>query len=437
MSNNDLRIVVLGASGLIANTVAHALLDQGFFVTAVARQFSAAQKSRFGDCALQSEIVPLHDQRLLVAIDQADIVLNCVGVLQGGNEHAVHLEFVQEILARMTNTGKPQLLVHVSIPGEEETDATSFSKTKRLAEEVIRNSSIPYVILRPGFVIAQDAYGGSALVRSIASLPIGLPDEMAARPFQVTDIHDISKTVCMLAQKWTQGQRDWRGTWDVMAKEETDLRIVISGFRNRFGGPSQRLCIPNWSLSIGARLADWVAQLGWRPPIRSTALAELRRGVVGNPGPWIDATGIEPRDLSEIMKALPSTVQEAWFARLYLLKSVIVVVLCIFWILSGLIALFPAYDLATGILTDRGLPVWLAAAITIISSLMDITIGMLIAWRRTIRVGLYLGIGVSIFYMIGAAILTPEMWIEPLGALVKTGPAIILMLVALAIDKDR
>jgi len=33
--------------------------------------------------------------------------------------------------------------------------------------------------------------------------------------------------------------------------------------------------------------------------------------------------------------------------------------------------------------------------------------------------------------------LTPEMWIEPLGALVKTGPAIILMLVALAIDKDR
>ena len=260
---------------------------------------------------------------------------------------------------------------------------------------------------------------------------------MAARPFQVTDIHDISKTVCMLAQKWTQGQRDWRGTWDVMAKEETDLRIVISGFRNRFGGPSQRLCIPNWSLSIGARLADWVAQLGWRPPIRSTALAELRRGVVGNPGPWIDATGIEPRDLSEIMKALPSTVQEAWFARLYLLKSVIVVVLCIFWILSGLIALFPAYDLATGILTDRGLPVWLAAAITIISSLMDITIGMLIAWRRTIRVGLYLGFGVSIFYMSGAAFLTPEMWIEPLGALVKTGPAIILMLVALAIDKDR
>jgi hypothetical protein len=47
------------------------------------------------------------------------------------------------------------------------------------------------------------------------------------------------------------------------------------------------------------------------------------------------------------------------------------------------------------------------------------------------------GIGVSFFYMAGAAVITPEMWIEPLGALVKTVPAIVLMLVALAIMKDR
>ena len=47
------------------------------------------------------------------------------------------------------------------------------------------------------------------------------------------------------------------------------------------------------------------------------------------------------------------------------------------------------------------------------------------------------GIGVALFYMIGAAIMTPDLWIEPLGALVKTGPAIVLMLVALATLDDR
>jgi hypothetical protein len=32
---------------------------------------------------------------------------------------------------------------------------------------------------------------------------------------------------------------------------------------------------------------------------------------------------------------------------------------------------------------------------------------------------------------------TPDLWIKPLGALVKTGPAIVLMLVTLAVLKNR
>jgi hypothetical protein len=34
-------------------------------------------------------------------------------------------------------------------------------------------------------------------------------------------------------------------------------------------------------------------------------------------------------------------------------------------------------------------------------------------------------------------VLTPDLWIEPLGALVKTGPAIVLMLMALAMADSR
>lgn len=61
------------------------------------------------------------------------------------------------------------------------------------------------------------------------------------------------------------------------------------------------------------------------------------------------------------------------------------------------------------------------------------------AWHSVWDVleGLLAGIWVSLFYMLGAAVLTPDMWIEPLGALVKTGPAIVLMLVALAMLPDR
>jgi len=61
---------------------------------------------------------------------------------------------------------------------------------------------------------------------------------------------------------------------------------------------------------------------------------------------------------------------------------------------------------------------------------MDMSIGILIAFPpHTCAIGLIAGIVASLGYMVGAAILTPDLWIEPLGALVKTGPAIVLMLV--------
>jgi hypothetical protein len=50
---------------------------------------------------------------------------------------------------------------------------------------------------------------------------------------------------------------------------------------------------------------------------------------------------------------------------------------------------------------------------------------------RTRRIELLAGVAVLLFYMVGAAVMTLDLRFEPLGALVKTGPAIVLMSVAL------
>jgi hypothetical protein len=57
--------------------------------------------------------------------------------------------------------------------------------------------------------------------------------------------------------------------------------------------------------------------------------------------------------------------------------------------------------------------------------------------RRTCAIGLVAGIVVSLGYMAGTALFTPDLWLEPLGALVKTGPAIVLMLVTLLMLDSR
>jgi hypothetical protein len=170
--------------------------------------------------------------------------------------------------------------------------------------------------------------------------------------------------------------------------------------------------------------------------MRTTAIAELRRGVSGNPSAWIAATGIVPADLNKA-RPRPATIQDKWFARLFLIKALMIASLVAFWTVSGFIALFVSYDAAAGILRSHAFPPALAAPITVLTSLMDMGIGVLIAFRRTAGAGLIAGIVASLGYMLGAAILTPDLWIEPLGALVKTGPAIVLMLVALVTLDNR
>ena len=145
-------------------------------------------------------------------------------------------------------------------------------------------------------------------------------------------------------------------------------------------GPRPLLAVPGWLLGPGALLGDMVSWLGWKPPIRSTAIAEMRRGVCGDPKSWMAATGLTPLSAHAAVAATPATVQEKWFARLYLLKALALVTLVIFWCASGLIALTVAFGAARQILIDHGFSPALAQDITIATSMLDISIGLMIAY---------------------------------------------------------
>tara|TARA_R110000787_G_scaffold239367_9_gene345677 strand:- start:11262 stop:12584 length:1323 start_codon:yes stop_codon:yes gene_type:complete len=440
MTNHKPVIAILGASGLIGHAIAVWLRRHGYRVIGIARKFTSSQRAALGSETLECPIVAATTDELSGVLADADIVVNCIGVLQDGPRGStaeVHEAFVSRILSVMKTRSEPNLYIHISVPGRPADDRTAFSQSKRSAEQLIAASPVPYVILRPGFVMAPVAYGGSALFRALATLPVTLPDADARQPFAATDIDDLTLTIEHLIKRWPKSDHAWRRNWDVLTSAPLTLGETLETLRHHLGGPPARWQLPGWLLRLGARAGDAVSFLGWSPPIRSTSLRELQRGVAGDPGPWIAATGITPGSIATALAKRPAGVQERWFAQLYLLKALIIGTLVVFWSLSGLIALFPAFNDATAILTAHGFPLRTAQAVTVVSSMTDIAIGAAIAVKRTCRPALFSGIVVSIFYMVGAAVITPEMWIEPLGALVKTGPAIVLMMVALATLDDR
>jgi len=435
------RILVLGASGLIGRFVTDDLRARGFAVVGIARRFSPSQQAAALDLEMPVMSMDTAPLALLLGEHQIDLVVNCLGVLQdgpGSDTSAVHRDFVERLLRAIRESGRTILLVQVSIPGASDQDHTAFSQTKREAERLIAVFGIPHVILRPGFVIAPSAYGGSAMLRALAALPLRLPAAISAVPFQPVAVEDIAATIAFLAGRDSADEAGSGVTWELMQDQPATLGAVIDQFRRAFGTAGMpRVALPGFLLDVGAKAGDLASLFGWMPPMRTTAIAELRRGVRGDPQPWMLATGIVPKTLVEAVGPRGATIQDKWFARLFLIKGLVIASLVLFWIVSGFISLVVSYDAATAILRSHGFPPSLVAPVTILTSLMDISIGVLIAFRRTAAIGLVAGIAVSLGYMTGAAILTPDLWVEPLGALVKTGPAIVLMGVALLTLDNR
>jgi uncharacterized protein YbjT (DUF2867 family) len=435
------KILVLGASGLIGRFVIDDLRARGLHVTGIARRLPPSQKASALDLELQLLSMDAGSLARLIGDHGIDLVVNCLGVLQdgpGSDTSAVHRDFVARLLQAIRDSGRAIRLVQISIPGADHDDRTAFSMTKRDAERLIAASGVAHAILRSGFVIAPAAYGGSAMLRALAAFPIDLPAAESTAPFQPVDVADIAATIAWLASRDSSDRTADAVTWDLMQPQPVTLGAVIEQFRRSFGTADMpRIRLPAFLLDLGAKLGDLASLFGWMPPMRTTAIAELRRGVRGDPKPWMLATAIVPKSLPQAMGARSATVQDKWFARLFLIKALVIASLVVFWIASGFIALVISYDAAAKILASHGFPPALVAPLTVGTSLMDIIIGVLIAFRRTCAAGLIAGIAASLGYMLGAVILTPDLWIEPLGALVKTGPAIVLMLVALSTLDNR
>jgi nucleoside-diphosphate-sugar epimerase len=433
-------LLVFGASGLIGRYVTDDLRARGFHAIGIARLFAASQG--VGALDLEMPILSLASADLarLIRDHAADTIVNCLGVLQdgpGSDTNAVHCDFVARLLEAIRQSGRTVRLIHISIPGDAREDRTAFATSKREAERLIAKSGIAHAILRPGFVIAPGAYGGGGLVRALAAIPFELPDEEAATPFQPVAIEDIAATVAWLAARDIGDAAVRAVTWNLMQPEPIALAGVIGNFRRAYGtAKTPRITLPRAVLDLGVRLGDLASHLGWKPPLRTTALIELRRGVAGDPAPWMEATGIVPTSIAQAL-ARPACIQDKGFARLFLLKPLIITSLALFWTLSGFIALVVNFPATKAILATHDFPAWLVAPFAGITSAMDMSIGVLIACRRTAALGLALGIVVALGYMAGTALLTPDLWIEPLGALVKTGPAIVLMGVGLAMLDNR
>ena len=291
---------------------------------------------------------------------------------------------------------------------------------------------LDWIILRPSVVVGRQAYGGSALFRALASIPV-LPRTPDAGPLDIVQLDDVVETVVRLLRPDAPA----RMALELAGPERLTFEQVVQAYRRWLGWkPARIVDAPAFVMGAAYRAGDLISKLGWRPPIRTTARKEIVRGAIGDPGEWKRATGIEPRSLHSALAAEPASVQERWFARLYLLKPLAIGIFALFWFMTGIVSVTAGYGHAVGLMRMTAaaplaeLSVWVGAA-------TDIVVGCLIVYRSTAKLGLFAALAVSIGYIIAGTLLLPELWADPLGPMMKIWPILAFNLLCLAILDER
>ena len=170
--------------------------------------------------------------------------------------------------------------------------------------------------------------------------------------------------------------------------------------------------------------------------MRTAALEQLRMGIEGDATAARRLLGLELLSLPQALARWPAGVQERWFARSYFLKPAMLIALSVFWFLSGLVGLW-SLSQASSVLAASGVPHHLAGGIVVAASLVDIGLAVAIGFRSWATRALQAMLLVTLAYLIGGTLLRPDLWLDPLGPLLKTIPAALLAASALALMDER
>jgi uncharacterized protein YbjT (DUF2867 family) len=432
-----MRVLVTGAYGLIGAACLARLHRDGHEVVGAGRAVGQARLR-----APYAQWIEADYTRLTLAGDWLslltgfDAVVNCVGVLQDGardDVRRIQVEATTALFAACERAGVRRV-VHISAIGASRSAPTVFARSKAEAEDDLAARHLEWVILRPGLVLAPAVYGGTAMLRGLAGLPFVTPLIEADARVQVVSVADVAETVARCLQPEAKSGVKW----DVAHPQVLTVGAIVGGLRGWLGF-STRLTwrVPHPLAAAVATFADVLGYLGWRSPARSTAIRQLAAGIVGEPAPWIAATGIAPKSFEEILAQQPSSVADRWFARLFLLKPLALAGLALFWVMTGIVTLGPGRAAAMELLVAAGFSPKLAGPVVVAGSFFDYLLGLLLLVRSATRIVLLTMLASTAIYLgIGTA-LAPQLWFDPLGPFLKIVPVLLATLFTLAILDER
>lgn len=424
-----MKVLLLGASGFIGSAVADDLLAGGHAVRAVGRDLTYGQsilpRGEWAYCDLR------RDTDWASLLEGVSVVINASGVLQSGLRDDVALVQEQAIatLVEACRAAGIAQFIQISAAGAD-WQTSPFMQTKSRADAMLAASGVPHTIIRPGLVIGRNGFGGTELMRTAAGMPVAVAIRGTGL-IQCVALADVVAAV----RRSIADPAGCAGQFDLLESQPRALAEIIALHRGWLGlDPAlTTLSLPVTLLRPISLFADALGWFGWRSPLRSNSISALIAGVSGDVSQARALLGREPLSLPETFAALGQAGKaDRWHARLAAVYPLALAALIVLWLAGGLIGL-ARVDEAAALLP----PSPFAKPAVIGGSLADIAIALGIIYRPTLTPALLASAALSAAYVLGAVLVRPDLWLDPLGAMVKVIPIIALSLLCHAMAEER
>lgn len=240
MTQHQKTATIFGGSGFLGRNIVWKLAREGYAIKVATR---VPERAYFLKPAGNvGQVVPFYcdysdHKSIMAAVQGADIVINCVGVLFENKKQRfdkIHSDLPAAIAKACSKAGVERF-IHISALGVEQS-ISNYAKTKRAGEKAAQKNFADVTILRPSIVFGEDDSFFNMFARMAQILP-ALPliggGKTKFQPVFVGDIAD--SVIAAIAMPQSKGQiyalggpevQNFRALFETMF-EHTGKRVML------------------------------------------------------------------------------------------------------------------------------------------------------------------------------------------------------------------
>ncbi|HJP21884.1 MAG TPA: complex I NDUFA9 subunit family protein [Alphaproteobacteria bacterium] len=299
---NDGLATVFGGSGFIGRHIVRRLAGEGWRLRVAVRDPEAGNFLKTMGEPGQVAVVQANlrdDDSTAAALDQADLAINCVGLLyeRGAQSFdAVHAEGAGRVAQAAATAGAKQF-VQLSAIGAAANSPARYGRSKWAGEEAVRQAFPDAAIIRPSVVFGPDDefFNRLALLASLSpALPLFGPSPFDAGNtlFQPVYVGDVAEAVVRIVTQGSGGIFELGGPEVLSYRQIMELVLAHTG--------RQALLVPlPFAL---ARLKAFFLEFMLTPLLTRDQLRLLEvDNVVGEGIPNLPELGITPTPIGTVL----------------------------------------------------------------------------------------------------------------------------------------